>query len=348
MIKPYTRAEICFEIIKEIGQDGKNSQVHLVHDKQIDDDIVVKVLAKSSIGNVDEYFDEARRLYTSKHSNVVQIYYACEDTDNIFIAMPFYSNGSLKNILSKRYLTIREVLRYSIQFLSGLHNIHSKKLIHFDIKPDNILIDHRNEALISDFGQSKRMSCTGLAEQDRLYLKQRSPESLGHDIFDIKQDIYQVGVTLYRLVNGNQMFYNQYSKYCDTCGCFADRDSFFFDVRNGHFPNRDMYLDHVPRKLRKIINKCISINPDDRYRNCLELINELSEIDHSLDWQYSITGSTKEWISDRDDRVMRLTHDGTKYYAEKKMKESGKVYKIKDFCNDSLSQKDLYTFFKEV
>ena len=89
-------AELNFETIKEIGQEGKNSQVFLAHDIQLDGEIVVKKIEKSKIIKPTEYYEEAKKLYASYHSNVVKVNYGCSDADHIYIAMPYYKCGSLK------------------------------------------------------------------------------------------------------------------------------------------------------------------------------------------------------------------------------------------------------------
>ena len=118
-----TTASLDFELLKEIGQEGKNSKVHLAHDKQLDAELVIKVIEKSKFKNPLDFYAESKRLYDSEHQHVVQVKYACQDDDNIYLAMPFYKNGSLKTLMDRRFLTIREILRYSIQFLLGLNNI---------------------------------------------------------------------------------------------------------------------------------------------------------------------------------------------------------------------------------
>lgn len=108
------------------------------------------------------------------HPNVVQIQYACKDDKNVYIAMPFYKNGSLKSLMTKRMLTAREIIRYAIQFISGVAHIHSKGLLHLDIKPDNILLSDNDEALLSDFGLAdytrKKMIYTLQSPQSRAFL----------------------------------------------------------------------------------------------------------------------------------------------------------------------------------
>lgn len=134
MLKPYNRAEVAFHLGENIGAGG-NAHVFKAHDPQLSADLAIKMVPKCSLADISEYFNEASMLYLSSHTNVVPIHYACEDTDYIYLAMPYYKNGSLKALIASQFLTVREIVTYSTQFLSGLHHIHSNKLIHFDVKP---------------------------------------------------------------------------------------------------------------------------------------------------------------------------------------------------------------------
>ena len=177
MLKPYNKANLSFDLLSEIGHEGGNSEVYIAKDHQLDAELVIKKIPKSKLSNEDEYFAESSILYLSSHPNVVPIHYACEDADYIYLAMPHYSKGSLNSLINGRFLTVREIIRYSTQFLSGLHNIHSKRLIHFDIKPDNILFSDQGEALLSDFGLAKQLTITGVAGQDRIYGRMTPPDN---------------------------------------------------------------------------------------------------------------------------------------------------------------------------
>jgi serine/threonine protein kinase len=103
----------------------------------------MKQIAKADLDSPGNFFDEASALYASAHPNVVQIHYACEDTDSIYLAMPYYRRGSVSGLVTGRHMTVREIVTIGCQVISGLHNIHSKGLIHFDVKPDNILLSDR-------------------------------------------------------------------------------------------------------------------------------------------------------------------------------------------------------------
>lgn len=312
--------KITFDKIKEIGQEGKNSKVFLVHDHQLDGDLVIKEIPKSKFSTPDEYFKEARLMYAQRHENVVEVHYAGMDADNIYISMPFYANGSLKHLISNNnFLTIHQVLRYATQFLTGLHHIHSRGLLHLDIKPDNIMLSNTDVALLSDFGLAKYTDVYGLADQPFAYSLHRAPEQT---LSGVKQsrwtDIYQVGVTLYRMLNGNEFFYGQ------TKGITTKAD-FITLVQIGKFPFRNAYQEHVPQRLRRIINKCMNVDPSQRYDNALELLNDLSSVTENLDFKlHFIAPTTKEWTKLNNGHEVKIQcgYDGTKYTVNV-LKESG-------------------------
>jgi eukaryotic-like serine/threonine-protein kinase len=77
VIRPYNRAEIIFDLIRELGPDGQNSKTFVAHDHQLDAEVVVKEVSKSKLDSPANFFDESKALYASAHPNVVQIYYAC-------------------------------------------------------------------------------------------------------------------------------------------------------------------------------------------------------------------------------------------------------------------------------
>lgn len=313
--------KVTFEKLKEIGQEGRNSKVYLVHDYQLDGDLVIKEISKNRFKTPDEYFKEARIMYVYKHENVVDVHYAGMDADNIYIAMPYYENGSVKKLISGgKFLTIRQVLRYATQFLTGLNHIHSRRLLHLDIKPDNIMLSNSDVALLSDFGLAKYTDLYGLAEQTFAYSLHRAPEQI---VAGIKQsrrtDIYQVGVTLYRMVNGNDFFYFQKQQ-------IQTPSDFPFLIRDGRFPNRNLYQEHVPQKLRNIINKCMHPDPSKRYDNALEVLNDLSTVKGNLDYQmHLMPEDTKVWVKqcNSHELMIQYSYDRTMYTVKVLKKVGG-------------------------
>lgn len=337
----YQKAQVSFKFIEEIGQEGQNSKVYRAHDEYLDTEIVIKEVEKKFGFPVNEYFSEARTLYKSAHPHVVQVCYACEDADKIYVASPFYKNGSLKKMIAGRFLTTREIIRYSVHILNGVHNVHSKGLIHFDIKPDNVLLSDRNEALLADFGLTRVVDADGVAKQSTLYVKHLPPEVFGRVEFDNRFDIYQVGLTIYRMCIGDSNFDAQFAMYKTGAELGTD-------IIAGKFPNRKGYPLHIPAKLQKIVNKCLKTAPGDRYGSAIEVVNALSDIDGLiLDWQFTPDkdGMTWEQCSDGILRTMRVTNarNATAYTKN----GAAEPRRIKPFCKDGIADEEILSFLND-
>lgn len=325
MYSLYNKAEVSFRFIKEIGQEGRNSQAFLAHDENLDAELVIKVIPKANSANADEFFNESRSLYRATHPHVVQIQYACACDDNIYLALPYYKNGSLKSYAEKNNLSIREIIRYGIQISTGLHNVHSKGLIHFDIKPDNILLSDRNEALVSDFGLARLINEEDQATPLGMYIKHMAPEWFTKKGFTSQYDIYQLGLTLYRLVVGDTNFHDQLNAFSSMAELEAA-------VCDGAFPAR-ITLEHIPARLGKIITKCLQVDLDARYQSVLEVSNDLSKIDDNLiDWRYEVVDGVRRWSKVTNTHEFLLEVDEAGTAVGQKRKGEGRWSKITDAC----------------
>jgi len=342
MLNPYDVGQVSFKKISEIGQDGKNSKTFTAHDLQLNADIVIKQISKASLASTDEFFNESRALYASTHPNVVQLHYACQDAENVYIAMPFYSKGSIKPLISeKTHLTVRRIVALGCQTLSGLHNIHSKGLIHFDVKPDNILLSERGDAMLSDFGLAKQMA-GGVAHPGKFYAPMVPPEVLaGHSAFDLTYDIYQMGLTLYRMCVGNEEFNRQFRGY-------TDKDAFIADVTAGKFPDRKTFPPHIPSRLRSVIKKCLKVNPTERYRSAVEAANALASIDGpELDWQLTENGGARIWEKNENGTNIKLEVDAMGNAMCSKKSATGTERRVKAMCR-TVNDVDIRTFLGET
>jgi serine/threonine protein kinase len=152
-------------------------------------------------------------------------------------------------------------------------------------------------------------------------------------------DIYSAGVTLYRLCNGNPLFYDQFNQY--------DRDTRRIAIVNGQFPSRDIYKLHIPKKLKKIIKKCLEVKPENRYQTVLELLNDLSQVGELLDWEYTENPDSQIWARETDERkisivLKKLANLQYELTTTKTIKSSNKTSKITDGCIKSLPQDAVY------
>jgi serine/threonine protein kinase len=342
MLKPHRRAEVEFEYLIEIGQDGQNSRTHVSQDYQLNAQIVIKEISKAKL-DAGRFFDEARALYATAHPNVVQIHYSCEDNDNVYVAMPYYQMKSLKDLMSQRFLTVREVVTLGCQVLAGLHHVHSKRLVHFDIKPDNILLSDRGEALVSDFGQARPLGPANLAEQDRRYLKIQPPEGFGGYQFPRTYDIYQVGLLLYRMCNGDIEFYRQFDAFGPVAA--FDRIAFRVAVVNGQFPDRAKFLPHIPERLRALVRKCLEVDPAQRFSSALEVGNALALVEgETLDWQYSSTPAGRRWTKNTNGTYYEFEVADAGPTLCHKTAMAGQRRRFNEGCKDGMTDRQVRTF----
>jgi serine/threonine protein kinase len=301
----YTNASLHFKPLTNIGDEGRNSEVFTAHDYQLDAVIVVKKIAKSKFENAADFFNEAKILYSSAHANIVPIQYACHDEDHVYITMPVFESGSLNKLIDKRFLKLSEIIRYSIDFLSGLHHIHSKRLIHCDVKLNNILISPTDDATLTDFGLSKYLNQDGFAEGQEFYYWHQAPENFQSEKITHQTDIYQAGLTIYRMCNGNRQFINQLKPFLTT-GEF-DETLFEKAVLSEKFPDRTKYALHIPQRLRNYIRKALAVDPADRYESVLDLLNDLAGLEIPFDWQFTPSADAYQWECETEGKTYRIT-----------------------------------------
>ena len=288
-----------FEVIEKINSEGVNSALYIVEDKQLGSRFILKQIDKKKFKEFERYFDESKKVYNLKHPNIISINTASHDDEYIYITMPYLKRGSLHNLLNNRYLTLKEIIKYSLDFLSAIEYVHSRGVIHCDIKPNNILIDDNNNAILTDFGSALYLN-NGKARLKNVYYKHIAPEQCTNSLISKKVDIYQIGTTLYRMCNGNYEYDKQAKRY-------KDLNSLKVACARGRFPVRKKYLPHIPKEMIKVIERCININPDERYDDVLDIMNDLASIDVNLDWNFEIEDvNTFIWMNNIDNSRVEI------------------------------------------
>ncbi len=339
MLKLETIAEQGFTLEEEIGFEGRNSHVFKSYYPAFKTYLVTKRIRKVDFSNIDEYFQEASIVYSINHPNVVPIQYACQDNEFIYLAMPYLKNGSLSSLMGKRFLTVREIIKYLNQIISGLSQIHSKSLIHFDIKPDNILLSDKNMAMISDFGLSRYINQYGLGKQDLVYLKHMPPEATENIHFSNSFDVYQLGMTIYRMCIGNTKFNHQFT--------YQTRGELCEAIIKRKFPSPDAYPPHIPMRLKKVISNCLHISPDERYQSVNDIMKDLASVKECwFDWVYEENNVLKKWSKIRKGSTITLEVDNNNVANAKKITSKGSR-KITKCCGIPLKNNEIREFLRK-
>jgi serine/threonine protein kinase len=329
--------EIEYTHDHEIGQGQGRSKVYLASDHQRGGKVAVKEILKTGFRDFDEYWTESKAMRSAEHEHVVPILYGCQIEDHVCIAMPYYKNGSLADKIRNGPIPPSEIVRLGTQVLSGLTKIHGVPLVHFDVKPSNILIDDNDRARVADLGQAQPIGPHGIANIPELvYGLGFPPESLSLLKGIPESDIYQVGVTLYRAANGDPFFKAQRP---------GTQRELLDQIRDGLFPNRDAFMPHVPRSHRMILRRAMSVDPSQRYGSAREFASALGKATYSHDWRMAnLANGEIEWTSARapgPDLVVRLSNDSPKWKVTVHHARPGKQTKTKGlFWKNGLTRRD--------
>ena len=198
--------------------------------------------------------------------------------------------------------------------------------------------------MVSDFGLAKFVNHKGEAEPDKLYSKMVAPEAMVHGPqLDRTFDIYQFGLTLYRMCNGNDDFNAQFAAY-GASGTF-DRVRFAADVRGERFPNRGRFSEHVPAKLRTVIKTCLKPTPADMYQSAIDAANALATVDgKELDWRLSETPATKSWKKNENGTEYVFNVDETGRTECFKTVGNGHARRVNEGCKPAMTERDIRKF----
>ena len=295
-------SKLNMKVVEKIQSHGANSSLYIVEDTQLKEIFMLKQIDKNKIKESNKYFDEVRKIKSIENRNIVKVNYATYDDDYIYISMPYYKNGSLQDIMQTRNLTVREIVKYSLDILSGIYYIHKNQILHCDIKPSNILIDKNNCAVLTDFGSSININSNGVGKLKNVYYKHIAPEQCYSSKVDVYVDIYQFGNTLYRMCNGEEEYNRQVKKS-------KNLNDLKISIVNGTFPTRKKYYPHIPRQLIEITEKCLSVDPKKRYSDAIDILNDMAKVNSNLDWIYEKTNRVYRW-TDSDKSVSMYKKNG--------------------------------------
>ncbi|MCH7908792.1 MAG: serine/threonine protein kinase, partial [Candidatus Hydrogenedentes bacterium] len=202
--------ESNYEILEELGRGGMGV-VYKATDKTLNRTVAIKFLP-SQMGEEPEHVKrfrrEAKAAAALNHPNIVTLFSTGEQDGKYYIAMEFVDGMTLSQLVrSEGALDIKRVVRYIIQVADALDEAHAKGVIHRDIKPQNLLIDPRDQIKVTDFGLARFMyEHTELtADGARLGTpRYMSPEQCESLPLTHHTDIYSLGTVMFELLSGHQ------------------------------------------------------------------------------------------------------------------------------------------------
>ena len=275
-LEPGTILAKRYEIRRVLGSGGMG-MVFQAHDRDLDEPVALKVLRPETLSLdpsiLERFKTEIRVARRIAHRNIVRTFDFGEAGGIQFISMEFVQGMTLKQLIRSRgCLPLNVGLQIAKQTCAGLAAAHEAKVVHCDVKPQNIMLTHQSEVKLMDFGivreqEKDSRTQTGLVMGTPDYM---SPEQAqGKSGLDFRSDIYSVGVVFFEMFTGELPFSGDSA----------------FAVALKHVqeaaPTPRAVNPRIPEALEAIIVRCMAKDPAERYQQIGELQADLYRISNT-------------------------------------------------------------------
>jgi len=254
-----------YRVVSKIGRGG-SSVVYLAERESDKQQVVLKILDASA--GLDEvllqrFVQEFDIISSIDHPNVVKIYDRGFSDRHAYIAMEYFPNGSLVEVISQG-LNGRQALSLLAQVASALREVHNRGIIHRDIKPGNLMARADGSIVLADFGIAKRLDDNmGRTRHGELYGTPYyvSPEQIEGNPATAQSDIYSLGLIFHEMLTGRRPFE-------------ADSVSSLIAL---HISAPRPRLPEPLAEYQAILDRMIAVDPRKRYKSAEELIEGIDQ-----------------------------------------------------------------------
>jgi serine/threonine-protein kinase len=257
-----------YRLESKLGSGGM-STVFLARDETLQRWVAVKVMHREMSDQPDQlerFRREARAVAQLSHPNVVAVIDAGEDGGFPYIVFEYVEGETLKRRIDRLgRLPVDEAAAYAIEIGRGLAAAHAQRLIHRDVKPQNVLIDPEGRAKVTDFGIARSLESDGLTKTGRVLgtTDYVAPEQAMGEGVDARGDVYSLGVLLYEMLTGEVPF------QADTLVGVAMKHV------NQRMPDVQERRPEVSSALAAVIERATSKDPKKRYPDMISFLGEL-------------------------------------------------------------------------
>lgn len=263
-----------FELLEKLGA-GSFATVYRARDRELGREVAVKQIHSEYMSDSDQlerYWSEAQLLASLQHPNIVTIYDI--DRGRGWLIMELMQ-ANLSERLQGRPMDLRALKTTVAHSLRALKYLHDRGILHGDIKPTNLMVDHRKRVKLGDFGLARRVS-----DDDGSLLKgttkYMAPEVLSEEWGEIgpSSDLYSIGFSAYELMCGSN-----FETLFPGLGAFG-RDKqvawmMWHAAKDRRLPPVNKVLEGVPEDLARVIDRLAEKDPAKRYQSAGEALKDL-------------------------------------------------------------------------
>lgn len=272
-----------YEIIERLGRGGM-AEVYKAYHPNLDRYVAIKILHKFLAEDAEfkiRFEREAQNIARLKHANIVQVYDFDYDPvdESYYMVMELIVGETLKDRMmtlerAGQKMPLEEALRITREAAGALSYAHRAGMIHRDVKPGNLMIEASEDSriVLTDFGIAKivtgsQFTVTGGLIGTPAYM---APEQGVGETGDERSDLYSLGVIFY------QMLTDELPYDADTPLALVLKHV------NEAIPSAHMANTALPVQVDDIIERLMAKDPDQRYQNANELIEDLSAFEEDL------------------------------------------------------------------
>ncbi|GMM30808.1 mitogen-activated protein kinase kinase kinase kinase [Martiniozyma asiatica (nom. inval.)] len=254
---PYER----FSDMMKIGQ-GASGGVYTAHDNTTNSYVAIKQMELEKQPKKELIINEILVMKGSRHGNIVNFIDAFLLKKDLWVAMEYMEGGSLTDIVTHSIMTESQMGAVCRETLQGLKFLHSKGIIHRDIKSDNILLSMGGDIKLTDFGfcaqikdhAAKRNTMVGTPYW-------MAPEIVKKKAYGPKVDLWSLGIMTIEMIEGEPPYLNE-----------TPLRALFLITTNGKPELKDW--DSLSIELQEFLDMCLEVDPDQR-ANSLQLLNSV-------------------------------------------------------------------------
>lgn len=258
-----------YKIISELGHGGM-SDVYEARDIIFKRPVAIKIIkfdTANKIENLIRFQNEARFAAAFSHPNIVKIYDFGEHENLPYIVQEFIKSDTLRDILDyKKSFRPNEACAIMLQICDALIEVHSRKIVHRDIKPQNIFYGNDGTVKLGDFGISVLIDSPLNVNENKKVMgtvQYLSPELVYGKKPSFQSDIYALGITFYEIVTSKVPFDDE------------DPSKVASMQVKQEVPSPLKIIPSLPIELERIIMKCLEKDLEKRYESVEEIKKDI-------------------------------------------------------------------------